>query len=292
MASNVGKTPEHPAAKALGEFYDEVGEQIMIELLSVTVLNYSASKAAASKRKIDGMIRRLNVAAVRQSKIFIRDAYNKAKKIAITSLEVLGREKEGPDSIHTKAIEANVKRTSKIYIEANRSIKIFVNRYFFLLGKAASGFVKLQEFGNLDAEDEAILLRRIKNAVEGAKSRQAVSPQIFDFFQRRVVEQKFITINGRHYQLKPYSKMVARTEMRRSQSDAVMKSCNQYDNDLVEVSNHGTLTKICEDFEGETFSLSGRSKDYPEATDYPPYHPNCQHYLIPTSKEAIAFGGG
>lgn len=289
--ATVGKIPEHPAAKALGTFYDEIGQQIMTELLSVTVLNYSSGKAAASKRKIDGMIKRLNVAAVRQSKIFIKDAYNKAKKIAIISLEVLGREKEGPDSIHTKAIDANVKRTSKIYIEANRSIKIFVNRYFFLLSKAASGFVKLQEFGNLDAEDEASIVRRIKNAVSAGKSRQAVAPQIFDFFQRRVGEQSFITINDRHYQLKPYSKLVARTEMRNSQTDGVIKSCNQYDNDLVEVSNHGTLTPICEPFEGEIYSLSGRNKDYPAASDYPPYHPNCQHYLIPTSEDAISFGG-
>jgi hypothetical protein len=290
--ATVGKTPENPAAKALGEFYDEVGEQIMLELLSVTVLNYTAAKASASKKKIDGMIKRLNVAAVRQSKIFVRDAYNKAKKIAITSLEVLGRDKEGPDSIHTKAIDDNVKRTSKVYVEANRSIKVFVNRYFFLLSKAAGGLMKLQEFGNLDAEDEAILLRRIKNAVKGAKSRQAVAPQIFDFFQRRVGEQSFIEINGRHYKLKPYSKLVARTEMRNTQSDGVVKSCNQYDNDLVEVSNHGTQTPICEPYEGNVYSLSGKHKTYPYLDTTPAFHPNCQHFLIPTSDEAIAFGGG
>ena len=293
MARNVGKIPDHQSVTALVNFYDEISRQVMTELLSVNVLNYTTSKANASKRKINGMIKRLNVVAVKSSKIYIKAAYDKARKIAVTSLEVLGREVDPdvPKNIHEKAIAARVKIASGFLIKANASIKVFVNRYFALVKRVSSGINQLQEFGNLDAEDEASIIRRIRNAVSAGKSRQVVAPQILDFFQIRIGEEKFITINDRHYQLKPYSKLVARTEMRNAQTDSVINSCSQYDNDLVEVSNHGTLTPICEPFEGEIYSLSGRSKDYPAASDYPPYHPNCQHYLIPTSEDAISFGG-
>jgi hypothetical protein len=127
--------------------------------------------------------------------------------------------------------------------------------------------------------------------VKAGRSRQAVAPQILDFFQRRIEDGNFIEINGRHYNLRKYSMLVARTEMRKSQSSGVLNSCKQYDNDLVEVSNHGTTTPICEPYEGNTYSLSGRTKGFPYLDTSPPYHPNCQHFLIPTSEEAIAFEG-
>ena len=83
--------------------------------------------------------------------------------------------------------------------------------------------------------------------------------------------------------------MVARTRLRKVQSDAVIETAKQFESDLVEISDHGTETEICEQYEGNVYSLFGKTPGYDVIDQYPPFHPNCQHHMFPTSEEAIAY---
>jgi len=85
-----------------------------------------------------------------------------------------------------------------------------------------------------------------------------------------------------------YAKMVARTEIRKAQTDATLDLCRQYENDLVEVSDHGCDCDECEQYEGNIYSVSGTHPKYPPLGETPPYHPSCKHSLLPTSEEAVS----
>lgn len=101
---------------------------------------------------------------------------------------------------------------------------------------------------------------------------------------RAILDGKYITVvdkNGRPrtYNAKYYAEMVVRTQMSEAHTSAALNVAIDTNNDLVKVSDHNTSTEICQQFEGNVYSLSGKSKEYPKATALPPYHPNCKHYI-------------
>lgn len=105
------------------------------------------------------------------------------------------------------------------------------------------------------------------------------------------LDKKYITIidkNGkpRNYNIKKYAELVSRTTFINSNTDAVINTALAYDSDLVQVSSHNTLTPYDAQFEGKIFSLSGRDKEFPPATDLPAFHPNCRHSITVFFKDA------
>jgi len=60
----------------------------------------------------------------------------------------------------------------------------------------------------------------------------------------------------------------------------------------VQVSSHGTVCEICAQYEGKVYSISGKTLGYPILDARTPFHPNCEHSLLPTSPEAILAGEG
>ena len=288
-----------PAEKQLNQFEkdaDEIGKEISKVLMMVDLLDYTETMAMKIRIQIDLLIKKLNKLDVKYIGRFIPVAYAEAREASAVALEVLGKKKQPTfnNSIHQFAIMERKKEALGFLWKANGSIRQFTETYLYLSRRVADGLKQLQltEFGGLDASDEAFLLDRITDAVEAGTSRQVAAKRIRDFFQMKIGDGSLLNINGRYYRIGPYSKLVARTEMRRAQSDAVKNASKQYNSDLVEVSDHGTLTDICKPYEGNIYSISGNSQKYPYLDTDPPYHPNCMHYLIPTSAEAIDFEGG
>jgi len=93
-----------------------------------------------------------------------------------------------------------------------------------------------------------------------------------------------------------YAKAVAQTTFREAQTQATLDQCARYENDLVQVSHHGTDCETCKQYEGKTYSISGNNPKYPKLEGKPPFHLNCRHGLDPTSEEAVSVrereGGG
>lgn len=113
---------------------------------------------------------------------------------------------------------------------------------------------------------------------------------------KKSLDGKYITIinkNGKpmQYGIKSYSELVARTKLIETSSQAIVDTTVNAGFDLVQVSSHNTTTPICQEFEGKIFSLSGGDKDFPAATDLPPYHPNCKHSLTTVIKEGLEAQG-
>jgi hypothetical protein len=97
--------------------------------------------------------------------------------------------------------------------------------------------------------------------------------------------------NPRSYRITDYSEIVYRTKWHAAQSAAVKTNNANWGTDLIRVSNHNTITEICQQYEGKIFSLTGKNKDFPIADQTPPYHPQCLHYITTTFEEALKVQG-
>lgn len=128
--------------------------------------------------------------------------------------------------------------------------------------------------------DDAEISRKLAEGMVMESTPKNLSNILRDELYRKIVgDRKVLEINGRMYRADYYAELVARTRTREAQSAATLDVCLYAGEDLVRISKHNTSTPLCKEFEGKTFSVSGRSDQYPKLDRTPPFHPNCQHVL-------------
>lgn len=286
MAKRMGLIPLRQQIRELEGVYGRVQEEIGSQLLSVKIVNYQDVKSMKAKERIDMLIKKLNRMSIRWVRESMPLAYKESFIVAEKRLEILGARKDEGYKIqnHRNSVDDYIELAMKDLITANESIKNNVNMYLYLAKVASADLMQLQAFG---PEDGEVIASIITDALEEGKSRAYASKRIHEYLRLQLLDGQFITIRGRNYNLRSYSKMVARTRLREAQTQAVKNTCAQYDNDLVQVSEHGTDCEICMPYEGEIYSLSGRHPTYPSFNIDIPLHPNCEHNISPTSEVAI-----
>lgn len=291
MPKTVGLVPERKKINELGKVYAYIKKEVIKEMQKISLVEYSEIRAMKTRNRISRLLELTNRKTYQWTKGAIPAAYNEAIGYSRISLDVLGM-KPNPlfsPKIHASSVDKFINETVKYLINANGSIKNITNAYLYLMKKASEELLELKEFDGWEAGAEDWIREEILEGVETGASRQVVARGVREYLLNQMDEDGLINVKGRRYQPRKYSEMVARTEMRSAQSEAVINSCHEYESDLVAVSDHGTTTPICLPYEGGIFSLSGRSAEYPYLEAYPPFHPNCQHYITPTSPEAVAF---
>jgi len=112
----------------------------------------------------------------------------------------------------------------------------------------------------------------------------------------QVENGRFITIidkngNPRNYRASYYAEMVSRTKFHEAQAESTKILANNYNSDLVRISNHNTTTEICQQYEAKIFSLSGKDKRFPILDQVPPFHVNCLHVMSVTFVETLESTG-
>lgn len=285
-----GRIPDRKRVYELARYYRAMANLLKDGLLMLDVATYNETSAAAVQRRVEGITRRMNRFVIKWSNKSAPEAYGVAAKIARTSLDILGARKvrEFDDKIHLQSIERGSDETAKSLIKANNSIKINIDTYIYLMREAAKDAMQLQAF---DLGSEEIIAGLLDDTIKAGGTRGELQRLIRIHFKREIYAKKFININGRNYNLTSYAKTVARTRLRTIQSEAVKNTCAQYNNDLIEISSHGTDTIICLPYEGNIYSISGKHSHYPYLDAWPPFHPNCEHSAMPTSEAAIATRG-
>ena len=269
----------------LERLYGAAGRELRSMLLGLDPASYSEIRAEAIRDQARGLVRILNVAVDRWASAAIPRAYAKGARTAKTALEILGRVPVRPP------IEDRRRRLIDdlmvILIRANNSIPTTVDRYLAVSALAARTLstAQVQEFEYAQVAGD--VERLAAEAVAQQQSRGKLAAAIRDTLREVVVDDQFIQIGNRMYRMSKYATLVARTTLRDAQTAATLDLCDQYDNDLVEVSDHGTVCEVCQEFEGKIFSRSGRSMQYPLLTYNIPAHPHCEHSVHPTSIEAI-----
>jgi len=286
MANKLGRIPLRDRTNELKRIYGAVEKAITRELFSFDIGNYQEMKAIKLQEKIDRMIRQLNRIAIKWTKKAIPEAYEKGYVVSKTRLEILGATRDiyFNTKKHRNSVDEYTDMTMNDLIKANQSIKTNVAMYLYLARQANRGLMQIQAF---DLRSEEVISGLLDDAIREGASRGELERLIRIHFKRELYEKKFININGRNYNMIKYADLVAKTRMRTVQSEAVKNACEQFDNDLVEISDHGTVCPICIPYEGNIYSISGKSSKYPYLDSWPPWHPRCQHSASPTSEIAL-----
>jgi len=273
----------------LQRIYGAAGHELRTLLLSIDLLTFDGAKAEEIKRKARRIVTYLNGVSGRWTRQTTKVAYGKAAEKAKAQLWKLGRRiprgkppaRSGPQVVEATADTALLKATGSIM----RTVEKFVSAALMGTGATKNLIGVVQEFDYEDIEGEIADLAA--QAVKQELSSGTLKKQIMDRLRELVGDENFIQIGERMYNLGAYARMVARTTIREAQTQATLDLCARYENDLVEVSYHGTDCDICLEYEGNTYSLSGNDPEYPMLDEQPPFHPNCKHSIIPVSEAEI-----
>ena len=286
MPERIGRIPLRKQVTELDMSYYSAQKEIGRTLLSVDASNYSELAAMKVQENIEGQIRKLNRTAIRWAKESVPMAYKKSYLISRTRLEILGAERDlnFNEEIHRNSIDEYIELTGENLIKANQSIRANMTLYLYLVRQAVQGIMQLQAF---DFRNEEFISSLLDEALRKGATRGWAQKMILSHLRIASFDGKFIRINGRNYNMEKYADMVAKTRLRHVQSEAVKNACAQFDNDLIEISSHGTDCEICLPWEGNVYSISGKTRGYPYLEAWPPFHPRCQHHARPTSEIAL-----
>jgi len=273
---------------SLESIYGETARRLRESLLAVDPMTFDGARAERIRITTRRQVALLNLATKRWADLEIPKAYRTGARRARVALEILGKKRKKPDM---EAPELRLKdRMLERTFAANNSIKETVDKFLgaaMLAARTVKG-TQIQEQISMDDARE-VFERWGLEAVAKQQARGVLSKKIYEYLRTLIEESNFIEINGRYYQMRKYSKMVARTELREAQSEATKEVCRQFEHDLVEISEHGTECEICKPYEGEVYSLSGQHPDYPMLDEEPPFHPNCLHVMRPVSEIALEY---
>jgi len=269
----------------LERVYREAGRSLRGDLFSIDLMRFNDIEATKIRRNASLTVAALNLAAAQWVGTTLVESGRVAERRSRTALEILGKKPKRPQitdpgyNSREKALETLIK--------ANGSIRTTVDKYLSISLVAAHQLrsSQIQEFRYLDVAD--ILDELALEALAKGESRGWLMKKILESLRALLEADEFIEINGRTYKMSKYAKMVARTELRNVQTDVTLDLCRQYENDLVQWSDHKTECEICEEYEGKIYSISGTHPKYPLLEADPPIHPNCQHNIMPTSEEAL-----
>ncbi len=146
---------------------------------------------------------------------------------------------------------------------------------------------------------ESDVFRRVgleQTALMEAAGRGAMK-QLPEFVEalRRQGLTAFIDKAGRRWSLHGYAGMVLRTTSRQAEILSVLTA--DPEQDLFQISSHGTTCPLCAPYEGRVYSKSGQDPDFPPlsaafgkvdpagpdslANSWLNIHPNCLHVLLP-----------
>lgn len=274
--------------RELNMFYSDASRQLRSMLLGIDPTSFNERLGMKIEDRARMVITALNAEIYEWANTYLKEAYRIGAGKARTALEILGKK---PNRLLIRTERIFIDDTVELLIQRNNTIRKSVRDFLSIAALAARGIrsVQIQEWSY--AEAAADLDELMNKALIEQKSRGWLAAQILDYLRTMVSDGELIDINGKMWRMNKYSKMVARTTLRTAQSKATGDLCQQYDNDLVEISDHGTDCEICLPYEGRVFSISGRTPGYDILDEWPPLHPNCMHSALPTSEEAIAVRG-
>lgn len=299
----MGKLALVPLKSRIGTISSAYGSAARSVISTLSPLNpdtYDSVKGAAALSRIRELIGILDAKAQRWTLPSIRAAYREGAGVARVKLEAIGaRElpaKRYDAKRHDKRVRALAKTVLADYWKANRTIERTARKYLGVLAYASRKLESVQAF---TPEEVKALINRMVAASLKAKTKynegeaHLTSKDIAAKIREKLLGQlgggDFIEINGRHYNVRDYAELVARTRMREAQSEAIKELCRQFDNDLVEIPPHDDpCAEICAPYQGQIYSISGNHPRYPKLPDGgPPWHPKC---LLPGAR-CIAPGG-
>lgn len=263
----------------LQKIYGDAQKSLTKKLKKIDITDFQKTRTQALLVQVNAEIGELNKSVRSWSKSSIPSAYEEGIALAEDRLQAMKVTKfvNYDAQIHTSAVNVLTDQTTLDLLTANQSIKNNANRYIRLTQQRI-------------LEDKQISRLISQGLLEG-EPRRTVSDSILKEFNKKLDAGQMITINGRNYNPKHYSKLLARTRFVESSNQASINTSLQYGVDLMQVSVHSLGDQgeddPCRLHQGKIYSLSGGDPDFPPLKVTPPYHPHCKHFLLPITRESL-----
>lgn len=179
-------------------------------------------------------------------------------------------------------------RHKKILIPSILNKDINKQRLNALITEMNSNFISNLNSG----EKEMLRLMSYQQQINATELVGDFIKQQKEALAKKAIDGKYIKLidkNGdpRYYNLKDYTDMVIRTNLRNASTLSTISVAEAVGSDLVQVSSHNTQTPFDSQFEGKIYSLSGKDPDFPQATFLPPFHLGCLHNLTVVFRETL-----
>jgi hypothetical protein len=159
------------------------------------------------------------------------------------------------------------------------AVKAMTEDAFLHFGEAMSGVKRYTSQLLNEATKQRLRAIMAEGRISGATKRE-IANNIAGELRKGFIALK--DKSGKEWSLENYAEMLARTKATEATNQGMVNSLTNDGFDLVQVTNHGTKCQLCGPHEGEIYSISGKSKDYPSlgsATGL--FHPRCEHRLVP-----------
>jgi hypothetical protein len=263
-------------ARRLKVIYQAAADNLAATLQAVDPAEFTGAVAVRIRDRVDSLIASLNRSARAWAKKALAAAYRAEQTVTRNRLLILGKKKTArlPAGRHERAEKKLIKQTLKDLYKANATFTEISDQYIGMLAEARRGIEQLHAF---TGAEEAEIGKMAAEAVRDGLARQTLKNQIRDFLAEKLKGKAFIVINGRNYQAGKYAELVARVQLREAATEATLNSAKEYDHDLVEIPAKGGSCDICQEIEGQVYSISGNDPEYPALTEEnrPPIHPRC-----------------
>ena len=262
----------------LSKIYLKAQKELQAKIASINLTDFQRYRTEKLLKETNAIISGLD----KQAKEWVADimpkSYERGVGAAGARLKIMGITDDinFDAQIHTSAVSVLIDDVATDLLIANNSAKKSVN-------------LLIRRTQQKQIEDKAIS-KMIAEGIVAGEPRVTTSDKILQALLKNAEDGKFITINGRHYNMESYADLLARTRTREANTQGTINRSLQYGNDLVQVSAHAMdepASDICYQYQGRVFSISGNDPDFPMLDIRPPFHPNCEHVILPVDKETL-----
>ena len=254
-------------------YYRAAQKGVRAKLMTIDVTDFQRYKIQKTLTEVNQIIRGLDPIAREWSKEAVVYAYKSGVAMSGNELQkianILKVDFDAP--IHRSAVNVLADNTTMDFLSANATMMKNIDRFLLTTQQRL-------------IEDQAIS-KMIAEGIISGETRRAVSDRIYREFQKRMVDEQFIVINGRHYRPDYYAELVARTRTVEAANQGAINTSLYYENDLMQVSAHSDACEECQPIQGRVYSISGTNDDFPALdTIEIPVHPHCRHFLVPVNE--------
>lgn len=258
----------------LKNLYRRAERQLQRQLTTGTVTAFEGVRMGAQLKQVKALLAAVNAESRVITRAAVGAAYEQGVVDGISGLRPLGVEANVADvsmgnRIHSDAVSVITDQMAIDLIEANRSIELNVRRF-------------LRETQQRVLEERRVNDLLARGLIQG-ETRRVTSSKLAEQFQKRLADGKFVTVNGRHYTPEYYSELVTRTRTREAVTEGTLNAAGEYGIDLFQVSVHEGSCDMCLEWQGKVYSRSGADARFPALYRKPPFHPNCEHTLLPVT---------
>lgn len=135
------------------------------------------------------------------------------------------------------------------------------------------------------AKRERVLVELAKGDILG-KDRKTIAKRIAQVFEDDGITA-LVDRGGKQWDLLTYGEMLSRTKLTQAHNTGTINRMVESGYDLVEVSEHTGSCPLCQPWQGQILSATGRTPAYESldnAIAYGLFHPNCRHTVTPYHK--------